>query len=125
MLFYSCYHHIFMEEGGEELQDPTDLYDRQFATLWKKSTGDSNLSLYGFRRFKTSQLLNLRFLEEEIAHLDHIIYQTGLGLQLNPSPLDRLGLRHAKRDRETPGMSQKVTTDLVLKLRELLRQYSM
>jgi hypothetical protein len=42
-----------------------------FRKLWKHSTEDNNLALYGFRRFKTSHLLNLRYLEEEISRLDY------------------------------------------------------
>lgn len=114
-----------MEKEEEEIEERADLSHRRFASLWKRSTGDSNLSLYGFRRFKTSQLLNLRSLEDEVAQLDHLVYQAGLGLRLSPSPLDRLGLSHAKRDTETLGTSRGVTPDLILKLRELLRQYSM
>ena len=114
-----------MEQGEEEIRDPTDQYRRQFETIWKRSTGESNLSLHGFRRFKTSQLLNLRFLVDPVAQLYHLIYQAGLDLQLNPAPLDRLGLRHAKRVIATLETRRKVTPDLILKLRELLKQYSM
>ena len=46
----------------------------RFPLLWQRSTEDNNLALHGFRRFKTTHLLNLRFLEEEIADLDHAIY---------------------------------------------------
>jgi len=38
------------------------------------STADNNLTLHGFRRFKTTYLLNLRFLEEEIAQMDYTLY---------------------------------------------------
>ncbi|KAF2658060.1 hypothetical protein K491DRAFT_574418, partial [Lophiostoma macrostomum CBS 122681] len=52
-----------------------------------------------FRRFKTTHLLNLRYLENEIVGMDHTIYQAGLSLSLSPSSEDRLGLGHARKDK--------------------------
>jgi hypothetical protein len=74
----------------------TDLASA-FRKCWVASTADNNLTLHGFRRFKTTQLLNLRFLGNEIADMDHIVYQAGFGLGLSPSPDDRLGLAHRSR----------------------------
>ncbi|KAH6714369.1 hypothetical protein BKA61DRAFT_424009, partial [Leptodontidium sp. MPI-SDFR-AT-0119] len=76
----------------------------QFRAHWQSSTADSNLTLHGFCRFKTTHLLNLRFLESEIAELDHIIFQAGLSLGLSPSPEGRLGLKHGKRDKKALGL---------------------
>jgi len=42
-----------------------------FKEVLEHNTEDNNLTLHGFRRFKTTHLVNLRFLEEEIAELDH------------------------------------------------------
>lgn len=96
---------------------------KQFNAHWRSSTADNNSTLHGFRRFKTTHLLNLRFLESEIAELDHIIYQAGLSSNQKLSPKDRLGLRHAKRDGKPAEMSKAIDRELILKLRELLRQY--
>ena len=40
-----------------------------FSKLSPRVTNDNNVTLHGFRRFKNTNLLNLRFLEEEIAEL--------------------------------------------------------
>ena len=95
----------------------------KFERIWQNCTDDNNLTLHGFRRFKTSHLLNLRFLEDEIAELDHIIYQAGLSLDLERSPNDRLGLRHSKRDSNAPCIHDTINGDLILKLRGLIKQY--
>lgn len=96
---------------------------KQFHAHWQSSTADNNTTLHGFRRFKTTHLLNLRFLESEIAELDHTIYQAGLSLKKKLSPKDRLGLKHAKRDEKPAEMSKTIDRELILKLRDLLRQY--
>ncbi|KAI3335286.1 hypothetical protein F4824DRAFT_511223 [Ustulina deusta] len=90
---------------------------------WEKATADSNLTLHGFRRFKTTQLLNLRFLKDEIATVDHGIYQAGLSLGLDPSSSDRLGLGHSKRDANVPPIEETITRAMVLRLRGLLKEY--
>ncbi|ORY67657.1 uncharacterized protein BCR38DRAFT_337104 [Pseudomassariella vexata] len=95
----------------------------KFRKHWQSATADSNLTLHGFRRFKTSHLLNLRFLEDEIAELDHVIYQAGLSLNVDRSPTDRLGLRHSKRDKNVPRADAIITRGLVLRLRDLIKQY--
>ncbi|KAI2633152.1 hypothetical protein GGS26DRAFT_590748 [Hypomontagnella submonticulosa] len=96
---------------------------RQFSTHWQNSTADNNLTLHGFRRFKTTHLLNLRFLEAEIAELDHAVYQAGLRLDIPPSAQDRLKLKHSKRDEDVPEFDHVITGELVLKLRDMLQQY--
>lgn len=102
---------------------PSNKFSQQFFAHWRSSTDDNNITLHGFRRFKTSHLLNLRFLENEIAELDHSIYQAGLSLGQGVSLKDRLGLRYAKIDDELPDPSVLVNQELILKLRDLLRQY--
>ncbi|RII22703.1 hypothetical protein CUC08_Gglean013421 [Alternaria sp. MG1] len=95
-----------------------------FRRCWVASTADNNLTLHGFRRFKTTQLLNLRFLENEIAEMDHIVYQAGLSLGLSPSPGDRLGLQHSKRDADVPKINDVITQEFISKLRDLIKEYS-
>ena len=95
-----------------------------FRKSWVASTADNNLTLHGFRRFKTTQLLNLRFLENEIVGMDHTIYQAGLSLGLSPSPADRLSLQHSKRDPDVPKVDDAITREFILKLRDLVKQYS-
>ena len=96
-----------------------------FRKAWSASTADNNLTLHGFRRFKTTHLLNLRFLEDEIAQIDHTLYQAGLSLDLSPSSANRLGLRHSKRDPSIPKIDDVVTPDFMFRLRDLLKQYGM
>jgi hypothetical protein len=95
-----------------------------FRKCWVASTADNNLTLHGFRRFKTTQLLNLRFLENEIADMDHTVYQAGLSLDLSPSPGDRLGLQHSKRDADVPKINDVITQEFISKLRNLIKEYS-
>ena len=94
-----------------------------FKKLWKHSTEDNNLTLYGFRRFKTSHLLNLRYLEEEISRVDHDIYQAGLRSGCVPGERDRLGLRYSKMDPSSQRNNEIFDTELILKLRSLLKDY--
>lgn len=100
-----------------------DTLPDQFRRHWLNSTADENLTLHGFRRFKTTHLLNLRFLEEEIATIDHKIYQAGLGLGFDPTTNDRLGLKHSLRDQEPPDIEVTITRELILRLRTLIREY--
>lgn len=99
------------------------IYVKQFRKNWQAASADRDLTLYGFRRFKTSHLLNLRFLEDEIAELDHVVYQAGLTLGLDHAPSNKLGLKYCKRDSKAPGIESAITEDLVLRLRSLLKQY--
>lgn len=114
------------DDAGSE-KEATDQglsrYVDLFPRVWRKSTMDNNLSLHGFRRFKTSHLLNIRFLEEEIAEIDHEIYQAGLSLELEPTPADRLGLKTSKRDANVPKIEDTINSSLILRLRSVLKDY--
>ena len=112
-----------MAEPTIDPVSPSSDMSKIFCKCWMTSTDDNNLTLHGFRRFKTTHLLNLRFLEHEIAEMDHTIYQAGLGLGLSPSSTDRLGLKHSKRDKHAPRIDDAITQEFILKLRDLLRQY--
>ncbi|KAF1953269.1 hypothetical protein CC80DRAFT_494880 [Byssothecium circinans] len=94
-----------------------------FRKCWIASTADSNLTLHGFRRFKTTHLVNLRWLESEIAEMDHAIYQGGISLGVSPSSTDRLGLKHSKKDASVPNVEDTITPEFSAKLRELVKQY--
>lgn len=104
--------------------DPV-IYARRFRKDWQAASADRDLTLYGLRRFKTSHLLNLRFLEDEIAELDHIIYQAGLTLGRDHAPANKLGLNYCKRDTNVPALTTAITEELVLRLRDLLKQYGL
>lgn len=96
---------------------------KSFQKAWDIVTDDNYLTLFGFRRFRTAHLLNLRFLEEEIDKIDHQMFQAGLRLDNAPSAIDRLGLEHAKRDLSPRGPEELINHELVTKLRDLLKQY--
>ena len=91
-----------------------------FGKAWHNAVDDNYLTLFGFRRYRTSHLLNLRLLEAEIAKIDHTFFQAGLNLNHIPT-LDRLGLSGARRDAIPP--KEAINEAQVLRLRELLKQY--
>lgn len=94
-----------------------------FTKLWPIATDDNPLTLFGFRRFRTTHLLNLRFLEEEIAGLDRKFYQAGLQLDVKIVGNDKLGVGCARRDKNALKADDFLDEGLVLKLRDLLKQY--
>lgn len=98
---------------------------RLFRNLWSNITDDNALTLFGFRRFRTTHLLNLRLLETEIDNIDHKIYQAGLSLGLPSTSADKLGLKQSKRDERTPSPEEVLKPELVSKLRRLLKEYGM
>lgn len=108
-----------IEFESQRLSKPRE----EFRKRWEESTADSNLTLYGFRRFKTSHLLNLRFLEAEIAEIDHDFYQAGLSLDIEPSTTDRLGLAYCKKDAQIPRLEETISREKILKLRGLVKEY--
>lgn len=85
----------------------------QFSSHWQASTADSNLTLHGFRRFKTTHLLDLRYLRAEVAEIDLLSYQLSLNLNVEPSSTDRLGLKHCKKDEIPPCINQALLEGLV------------
>ena len=113
------------QSDGETAPEEPE-FTNQFRKVWLNATDDNYLTLFGFRRFRTAHLLNLRFLEEEIDKIDHKIYQAGMKLDCPIGAIDRLGLKHGKRDVADPGAARVVNVvdkDLMSRLRELLRQY--
>ncbi|KAK5633653.1 hypothetical protein RRF57_009367 [Xylaria bambusicola] len=104
---------------------PHNALRQKFIQHWQRATDCNNISLHGFRRFKTIHLLNLRFLEDEIAGLDHGIYQAGLSLGHDPSSSDRLGLRYGKKDENAPQLDETITQETISRLRSLLKEYGM
>ncbi|TLD11688.1 hypothetical protein PspLS_11777 [Pyricularia sp. CBS 133598] len=108
-----------MFKDGAEQQDLLGAFRRH----WQVATADSNLTLHGFRRFKKSHLLNLRFLEDDIAQLDHKIYQTALSMDIKPLGTDRLGLSNCIRKTNLPPPEEIINRDRVIKLRDLLQSY--
>ncbi|KAI1131673.1 hypothetical protein F5Y10DRAFT_275405 [Nemania abortiva] len=96
---------------------------QQFQKNWELATDDNSLTLHGFRRFRPAHLLNLRYLEDEIAELDRAIYQAGRNLGLDHTPTNRLDIAWSKKEENVPSVEATVTRELVLKLRDLLKQY--
>lgn len=97
-----------------------------FSKFWRDITSDNHLTLFGFRRYRTTHLLNLRFLEAEIHKIDHALYQAGLQMEQPlgcDHTLDRLGLRKAKIDDEQVKAEQLLNENLIIRLRRLIREY--
>jgi hypothetical protein len=106
----------FEDERSKELVD-------RFPNIWRYATADNRLSLFGFRRFRTIHLLNLRFLEAEVEKIDRKIFQAGLKLGIEPTDTDKLGLRHSKLDENSPESEEIIKPELILQLRALLNEY--
>ena len=106
--------------------DFSDCFSKTFRKVWPDITSDNYLTLFGFRRYRTTHLLNLRFLEFEIDKIDHDLYQAGLQLERplgREHALDRLGLKQAKRDDKQIKMEEIVNQALILRLRSLIKEY--
>ena len=93
-----------------------------FTSARRNATSDNRLTLFGFRRFRTSHLLNLRLLESEIETLDHAVFQNGLELEHLPV-LNRLGLKHAKKEVASAVRNFDGDRHLVPRLRALIKEY--
>lgn len=92
-----------------------------FPDHWRSSTSLEEVSLFGFRRFRTSQLLNIRFLEDEISAIDREIYQAGLQL---PPQYTSSSYENVRKDPNAAGPHEVITETTVHRLRTLLKQYS-
>lgn len=99
-----------------------DALREQFRLHWQSSTADENVTLYGFSRFRTIHLLNLRFLEGEISELNRLVYQAGQSLCEVPPSRKRRGI-DSRWSGVSPEPSKIINQELVTKLRDLLRQY--
>lgn len=113
-----------VDTDSERLSEDS-AFQKQFDKIWRYATDDGYLTLFGFRRFRTTHLINLRFLEEELGEIDHQIFQAGMKLGHPPSPIDRLGLKHGKKDSAVRAEDNAVNRELVLRLRTLLKQYGL
>lgn len=91
----------------------------QLPSIWQTSTADSNLTLYGFSRFKTTHLFNLRCLEAEISQINDKIYKLGLQSNVAPTKTNRLGLEQ----REAEGDAEVLSQELMQRLRQLIKEY--
>jgi len=109
-----------METKGRTVLSPMAS---RFSQSWPIATADSNVTLHGFQRFKTTHLINLRLMEQEIAEMDRKLYQAGLSWGHDISSADRLGLGAARRDSDTTNANETITTEFVEKLRRLISQY--
>lgn len=106
--------------------DSSHCYHDLFSKIWREITSDNYHTLFGFRRFRTTHLLNLRLLEAEIGAIDHDVYQAGLQLGQplgHGHTLDRLGLKHAKRDSKRTKVEEVVNQDSILRIRRLIKEY--
>lgn len=116
-----------LDESNEHPDDGINHgYNELFSKIWREITSDNHLTLFGFRRYRTTHLLNLRFLEAEIDRLDHDLYQAGLQLNqplVRQNTLDRLGLKQAKKDSKPMKVEEVVNEALIMRLRKLIKEY--
>lgn len=106
--------------------DFNGCYSERFSTVWREITSDNHLTLFGFRRYRTAHLLNLRFLEAEINEIDHDLYQAGLQLDQpldRAHTIDRLGLKQAKIDSKRVRIEEVANEALIMRLRRLIKEY--
>jgi hypothetical protein len=101
---------------------PDDVSDA-FAEVWQEATSDNTFTLHGFRRFRTSHLLNLRFLERELIEIDRKFFQAGLKLKQPDRPLNKLGLNHAKLDPVGMSFRSAINRQDIDRLQDLLNKY--
>lgn len=94
-----------------------------FVKVWRIATADKNMTMHGFRRFKTSHLVNLRLLEHELEQLDREVFQAGMKLDAPISKIDRLGLGKSQRDRDAKAASEVINRNTVMRLRRLVQEY--
>ena len=108
-----------IEDKGER----DDMQD-MFSKIWPAVTDPNPLILFGFRRFRTSHLLVLRALEQDILKIDHEVFQAGLQLGEPTQKGGRLALDHAERDAVLEGDDVPIMDRKKLdRLRGLLQQY--
>ena len=98
---------------------------QSFKTQWSRVTHANDLALFGFRRFRTSHLLNLRLMEEEIKALDHKVFQAGLGMEDGSRKKGRLSLTHDEGDQPSHAGSVMINHEMTLRLRSLIKKYGM
>ena len=113
--------------SSESIPSSSDREDKgcknaNFEKLWREVTDDNYLTLYGFQRYRTIHLLNLRFMEAEIKEINHNIYQASISLNHIPT-LDKLGLKHVKKDVTPATIEEAVNPAIIVRLRGLLKQY--
>jgi len=102
----------------------TDGVQDMFSKVWPAVTDPNPLVLFGFRRFRTSHLLNLRALEHEILEIDHQVFQADLQLGKPAPRRDRLALDHAEKDTPADATGGHVfDREKLERLRSLLQRY--
>lgn len=106
--------------------DFNDRYNELFRKVWREITSNNHLTLFEFRKYQTTHLINLRFLKAKIDKIDHDLYQADL--QLNQSfdrehTIDRLDLKQAKKDDKRVKMKEVMNETLILRLRSLIKEY--
>ncbi|CAN8099915.1 unnamed protein product [Discula destructiva] len=98
--------------------NPAPVFNR----IWSIATEDENLTMYAFKRFKTSHLVNLRYLEHELDKLDRDVYQAGLSLGHDVSKTGRLLLGHAQKDKVIKTVQDVAQKENIIRLRKLISE---
>ena len=59
-----------VQKRAEKIPQESEIA-KLFRKLWRIVMADNDLTLHGFRRFRSIHLFNIRFLEEEIDKMAH------------------------------------------------------
>ena len=113
-------------EHADSDSNYSNYYLEAFNKIWRASTSDNRLTLFELRRYRTTHLLNLRFLETKINEIDHNLNQAGLHQSQPPDrehTLDRLGLKHCKKNSKAVKIKDVVNRNLIIRLRQLIKEY--
>ena len=108
----------FLHVSSEEMR-------ASFREIWSDTISDHRLTLFGFRRYRTTHLVNLRYLELELEKISNVIFQAGMQLDQPPSDLDRLGLRYIRKQPGTSAKLEIINGNTILRLRELIKEYGL
>ncbi len=116
-----------LDESKEHVNiDSNSCYVELFSKVWREITSNNHLTLFEFRRYRTTHLLNLRFLKAEIDKIYHDLYQADLQLDQSLDRehiIDRLDLKQAKKDSKRMKIEKVVNKALVMRLRRLIKKY--
>jgi hypothetical protein len=105
---------------SSNLDDSPEL----FRKFWPVITDDNPLTLFGFRRFRTVHLLNLRFLEDELTAINRKLMVAGESLDIPLPPKNKLGLGHGTQ-RDPSELNPVLDREFFSNMRRTVRDYGL
>ncbi|KAJ6780188.1 hypothetical protein PWT90_04448 [Aphanocladium album] len=107
---------------ADSLEAEVDETAHVFARVWPNITDDNALTLFGFRRFRTAHLLNIRMLENEITEANRKVMTAGAALGIPLPARNKLGLGYGTR-RAAWELNPVMDHAFMANLRRLLKEY--